>query len=79
MRFVIAAVALVLGIAVALAQGIGGDTGGMGGKGKRGRQNNAATKTEDAAKKKADEDAYKKALQSIPDATQKIDPWKGVR
>jgi len=71
MRFVIAAVALALAMGVALAQGVG--------KGKRGRQNNAATKTEDAAKKKADEDAYKKALQSIPDATQKIDPWKGVR
>jgi hypothetical protein len=77
MRFLIAAIALVLGMAVALAQGVG-DTGGTGGKGKRGRHN-AASKTEDPAKKKADEDAYKKALQGIPDANQKIDPWKGMR
>jgi hypothetical protein len=74
MRFVIAAIALVLAMGVALAQGVGG----TGGKGKRG-QKNAATKTEDTAKKKADEDAYKRALQSIPDSNQKIDPWKGMR
>jgi hypothetical protein len=79
MRIIIAAITLVLVMGVALAQGVGGMGGGMGGgKGKRDRHN-AATKTEDSAKKKADEEAYKKALQSIPDSNQKIDPWKGMR
>lgn len=46
-------------------------------KGKRPQQ--SATHAEDAAKKKALDADYKKALNSIPDATEKQDPWKAMR
>ena len=36
-------------------------------------------KTEDLAKKKADEQAYKDALKQIPEAKEKSDPWKTMR
>ena len=69
MRILIAVIAVALLIASALAQGSG--------KGKRQQQD--AAKKEDPARKKADEEAYRKALKSIPDSKEKQDPWKGVR
>jgi len=36
-------------------------------------------KTEDKAKTKADEQAYKEALKRIPVPNEKPDPWKSVR
>jgi hypothetical protein len=47
-------------------------------KGKRQPQQQAAS-TEDAAKKKALDANYKKALQSVPDAAVNQDPWKTMR
>lgn len=47
-------------------------------KGKR-QQQQSANRAEDAAKKKALDADYKKALNSIPDATEKPDPWKTMR
>src|SRR5450830_1532722 len=38
-----------------------------------------AQKTEDLAKKKADEQAYKDALKQIPVSKEKPDPWKTMR
>ncbi|HZL31555.1 MAG TPA: hypothetical protein VFC54_10925 [Pseudolabrys sp.] len=38
-----------------------------------------ASNTEDAAKKKATDEAYQKALKGIPDATRKTDPWGSMR
>lgn len=38
-----------------------------------------ATKTESSEKKRAAETAYQKALQAIPNSSDKPDPWKGVR
>ena len=49
---------------------------GMGGS--KGHQQDAQ-KTEDSAKKKADERAYQDALKSIPDSKEKPDPWKNMR
>jgi len=69
MRILIAVIAVALLMASALAQGSG--------KGKRQQQD--AAKKEDPARKKADEEAYRKALKSIPDAKEKQDPWNGVR
>jgi hypothetical protein len=47
-------------------------------KGKRQQQQPAAN-AEDAAKKKALDADYKKALNSVPDSTEKQDPWKAMR
>jgi hypothetical protein len=47
-------------------------------KGKRQQQQPAAN-AEDAAKKKALDADYKKALDSVPDAKGKEDPWKTMR
>jgi len=46
-------------------------------KGKR--QQQPAASTEDAAKQKALEADYKRALQSVPDAPKNEDPWKTMR
>jgi hypothetical protein len=34
---------------------------------------------QEIAKKKADDKAYQDALRKIPDATEKVDPWKNMR
>ena len=68
MRIFIALIAVALVTAGALAQGAG-----------KGKYKNDSAKPESQAKKKAAEEAYKKALKSIPDSNQKPDPWKGVR
>jgi hypothetical protein len=47
-------------------------------KGKRQQQQPAAN-AEDAAKKKALDADYKRALNSVPDSTEKQDPWKTMR
>ncbi len=47
-------------------------------KGKK-QQQQSATSSEDAAKKKTLDADYKRALNSIPDATAKQDPWKTMR
>lgn len=47
-------------------------------KGRRQQQQPAAN-AEDAAKKKALDENYKRALNSVPDSTEKQDPWKTMR
>jgi hypothetical protein len=47
-------------------------------KGKRQQQQPAAN-AEDAAKKKTLDADYKRALNSVPDAKEKPDPWKTMR
>jgi hypothetical protein len=71
MRTLIAAALITLLAVAAHAQGMG--------KGKPQTQPQAAQKTEDLAKKKADEKAYKDALDKIPQSTEKPDPWKTMR
>jgi len=62
---------------VAHAQGLAqGAPGEM--KGGRGHKGANDYKKEDA-KPKIDEQAYKEALQKIPDSKEKYDPWGGVR
>jgi hypothetical protein len=68
MRIFLALIAVALVTAGALAQGVG-----------KGRYKSDTAKTENSAKKKAAEEAYKKSLKSIPDSKQKLDPWKDVR
>lgn len=67
LKLSIAAIAMTLLTPTAYAQS----------KGKR--QQQSATHEEDAAKKKALDADYKKALNSIPDAKEKQDPWKTMR
>jgi hypothetical protein len=73
MRFLIAAMAFVLLMVTAHAQGTG--------KGHKGelQKEDQAKKKEDQEKKKALEDAYKNTLKSIPDSNEKPDPWKTMR
>jgi hypothetical protein len=67
MRILMTAMAIALMTVSALAQG-------MGHKHQPGTQ-----KTQDKAKTKADEQAYKEALKRIPVPKEKPDPWKSVR
>lgn len=67
LKLSIAAIAMALLAPTAFAQS----------KGKR--QQQPTTHEEDAAKKKALDADYKKALNSIPDAKEKQDPWKTMR
>jgi hypothetical protein len=66
-KFGIAAVAIALFAQAPITQA----------KGKR--QQQPAASTEDVAKKKALDADYKRALQSVPDAPTKQDPWKTMR
>ena len=68
MRILIAAVAIALMMVSAHAQDMG-----------KVRKHQRTQKTEDNAKIKADEQAYKEALKRIPNSTKKPDPWKSVR
>ena len=43
------------------------------------RDQSAAVKPDDSAKRKADAAAYERALKSIPEPKVKIDPWSGAR
>jgi hypothetical protein len=68
MRILIASVAMALMIVSAHAQDMGKST-----------KHQRTQKTQDPAKMKADEQAYKEALKRIPDSTKKVDPWQNVR
>jgi hypothetical protein len=71
MRTLVAAAFIALLAVAAQAQGSGS---------RKGASSRPDTKkTEDLAKKKADEQAYKDALKRIPEATEKTDPWKTMR
>ena len=71
MRTLIAAAIIALLAVAAHAQGAGKVT--------RPSQPQAAQKTEDLAKKKADEKAYRDALDKIPESKEKPDPWRTMR
>jgi len=53
----------------------------MGGKDHRSKddQSQSAEQKEQKEKKRKDEEAYKRALKSIPDKPAPTDPWKNVR
>ena len=68
MRILIASVAIALMMVPAHGQEMG-----------KARKHQHTQKTENTAKMKADEQAYKEALKRIPDSTKKVDPWQSVR
>jgi multidrug efflux pump subunit AcrB len=68
MRILIASVAIALMMVPAHAQDIG-----------KTRKHQHTQKSENTAKTKADEQAYKEALKRIPNSTKKVDPWQDVR
>ena len=68
MRILIASVVMALMMVSAHAQDMGKAT-----------KHQRTQKTQDPAKMKADEQAYKEALKRIPDSTKKVDPWQNVR
>ena len=68
MRILMASVAIALMMVSAHAQDMG-----------KTRKHQQTQKTENTAKTKADEQAYKEALKRIPDSTKKVDPWQNVR
>ena len=71
MRILVAAAFIALLAVAAQAQGAGTRKGAS--------PRPDAQKTEDLAKKKADEQAYKDALKQIPVSKEKPDPWKTMR
>lgn len=71
MRILVAAAFIALWAVAAHAQGAGPRKGAS--------PRPEAQKTENLAKKKADEQAYKDALKQIPEAKEKPDPWKTMR
>jgi hypothetical protein len=71
MRTLIAAALIASLAGAAYAQGVGPRRGTP--------QAKPAQKTEDLAKKKADEKAYNDALKKIPESKEKPDPWKTMR
>jgi hypothetical protein len=68
MRILIGSVAIALMIASAHAQDMG-----------KTRKHQHSEKSENTAKTKVDEQAYKEALKRIPNSTKKVDPWQDVR
>ena len=68
MRILIASVAIALMTVPAYGQDMG-----------KTRKHPHTQKTENTAKTKADEQAYKEALKRIPNSTKKVDPWQDVR
>ncbi len=68
MRILIVSVAIALMMVPAYAQDMG-----------KSRKHQHTQKTENTAKTKADEQAYKEALKRIPNSTKKVDPWQDVR
>lgn len=71
MRILVAGLAIALMTVSVHAQEMGE------GRGRKHQQD--AQKTEDKTKVKADEQAYKNALKSIPVSHEKPDPWETVR
>ena len=69
MRIFIAIIAVALMTDAAIAQRMG--------KGKR--QQDATQTEEQAKKKKAADEAFQRASKSIPESTEKPDPWKSMR
>jgi hypothetical protein len=69
--FTIAVAMLVLIAAPAYAQ--------VGGKGGGGSATDESKNRSDARQRKADESAYKSALEKIPDSKEKYDPWGVAR
>ena len=70
--------ALIAAVMVALLT-VAGHAQGSAGMGKRQQTAAPPAKKEDPAKKKADEKAYKDALDKIPESKEKPDPWKSMR
>lgn len=69
MKFILATLIFAIAVTPAMAQGKG-----------RSQSNEAkADPKESPAKKKADEEAYQRALKNIPEPKGKIDPWQGSR
>jgi hypothetical protein len=68
MRILIVSVAIALMMVTAHAQEMG-----------KTRKHQHTQKSENTAKTKADEQAYKEALKRIPNSTKKVDPWQDVR
>ena len=68
MRILMALVAFALMMVTAHAQEMG-----------KTRKHQHTQKSENTAKTKADEQAYKDALKRIPNSTKKVDPWQDVR
>ena len=50
----------------------------MGGKDHRSKDDQSQS-AQQKEKKRADEEAYKRAIKSIPDKPPPVDPWKNVR
>jgi hypothetical protein len=73
MRILIASVAIALMMMPAHAQDTYAQDMG------KARKHQQSQKTENTAKTKADEQAYKEALKRIPNSTKKVDPWQDVR
>jgi hypothetical protein len=69
MRILIAVIAIALMTDAAIAQRMG--------KGRKQQQD--APQAQDVAKKKAADEAFKRASKTIPESTEKSDPWKGLR
>lgn len=72
MRILIASVAIALMMVPAHAQDMAQDMG-------KSRRHQQTQKTENTAKTKADDQAYKDALKRIPNSTKTVDPWQNVR
>jgi hypothetical protein len=68
MRILMASVAIALMMVTAHAQEMG-----------KTRKHQHTQKSENTAKTKADEQAYKEALKRIPNSAKKVDPWQDVR
>jgi hypothetical protein len=68
MRILMASAAIALMMVSAHAQDIG-----------KTRKHQHAQKSENTAKTKADERAYKETLKRIPNSTKTVDPWQDVR
>ncbi len=76
MRIILVAMAIVMLMLPASAQGISGGQGLSGGKRHRGQA--PQTSEAEKQKRKADDAAYKAALDKIPNQ-QKADPWRNAR
>lgn len=68
MKFIIPTLVIAMAVTPAMAQGKG-----------RGPRDEAKTDPKAGAKKKADEEAYQRALKTIPEPKTKVDPWQGSR
>jgi hypothetical protein len=80
MRILLAILAIVALVGTAQAQDAGGGAGGgLGGGGHKGRGGGPTQQKADPQKQKAIDEAYKSAINRIPDPKEKYDPWKNTR